>query len=58
MVRQTVTISLPAEMIDWIDSEVETVRFASRSHCIEYCLLQEMQKKKQGNADGESLALA
>jgi|WetSurMetagenome_2_1015567.scaffolds.fasta_scaffold04887_4 Arc/MetJ-type ribon-helix-helix transcriptional regulator len=58
MARQTVTISLPAEMIEWIDSEVETVRFASRSHCIEYCVLQEIQKKNQGNAEGVSPVLA
>lgn len=30
--------------MDWIDQQVETLRFTSRSHAIEYTLVQLMKK--------------
>jgi Arc/MetJ-type ribon-helix-helix transcriptional regulator len=48
-----VTISLPQPILDWIDSEIASKRFANRSHAIEYCVYQE--EKKEGNP-GETTA--
>lgn len=42
--REQTTITLPANILVWLDGEIEKVRFASRSHGIEYAL-NELQKK-------------
>jgi Arc/MetJ-type ribon-helix-helix transcriptional regulator len=39
------TVSLPAEVIAWIDSQVETLKYANRSHAIEVAL----DKLKKGD---------
>jgi len=39
MVRKIATsITVDKELLDWIDSEVDRKRFASRSHAFEYAI--------------------
>jgi Arc/MetJ-type ribon-helix-helix transcriptional regulator len=33
-----VTASMNVELVDWMDAEVESRRFASRSHALEYAV--------------------
>ena len=46
MPRKRVGVTIPEELIEWVDSEVEARKYASRSHAIEVALL-ELRKKKE-----------
>ncbi len=39
------SIALDADLLKWIDSQIETKRFANRTHAIEYAL----QKLKEAD---------
>lgn len=45
MVRTRISITLPQNLVDWMDKQVEARKFFSRSHAIEVLILKEMQKK-------------
>ena len=45
MTRSRLSITLPQNLIDWIDKQVEDRKFFSRSHAIEVLILREMEKK-------------
>jgi len=44
-VRLQVTVR--EDIVKWIDQQVEKLRFASRSHAIEYALQQLIEKEKK-----------
>jgi Arc/MetJ-type ribon-helix-helix transcriptional regulator len=36
--KKTITISIDKDLLKWIESQVEAVRFANRSHVFEYAI--------------------
>jgi len=45
-------VTIREDIVDWIDQEIEKLRFANRSHGIEYALLHLMeQEKKKAQGD-------
>lgn len=48
MVKQRLQVTVREDIVKWIDQQVEKLRFANRSHAIEYALLQLMQEEKKG----------
>jgi len=47
MVKKRLQVTVRQDIVNWIDQEIEKLRFASRSHAIEYALLQLMKKEKK-----------
>jgi Arc/MetJ-type ribon-helix-helix transcriptional regulator len=45
MVKKRVAVTIREDLVDWLDKQIETMRFHNRSHGIEYAL----QKLKQTN---------
>jgi len=57
MVKTQATISLDSRFLEWLDGGIKSLKFASRSHGIEYCINRTMQEEgnisqQQGNAEG------
>jgi metal-responsive CopG/Arc/MetJ family transcriptional regulator len=58
MVKTQVTISLDSRFLVWLDEGMKSLKFASRSHGIEYCINRTMQEEdtktseQQGNDEG------
>jgi Arc/MetJ-type ribon-helix-helix transcriptional regulator len=44
-VRHAISITLPKECVEWVDSQVEARIYHNRSHAIEVLILKEMQKQ-------------
>lgn len=53
MVKTQVTISLDSRFLEWLDEGIKSLKFATRSHGIEYCINRTMQEEakigEQGN---------
>jgi metal-responsive CopG/Arc/MetJ family transcriptional regulator len=54
MPKVQVTVSLDKRFLDWLDEGIKSLKFATRSHGIEYCINLAMQEeaktsKQQGN---------
>jgi len=47
MVRERVSITLPKEVLEWIDKKIESRIYANRSHAIEVLILEAIKKEKQ-----------
>lgn len=47
MVKKRLQVTIREDIVAWIDQQIETLRFANRSHAIEYALLQLMKKPKK-----------
>jgi Arc/MetJ-type ribon-helix-helix transcriptional regulator len=47
VVRVKKTVTLPKDVIDWLEYEIEERRFSNISHGIEYALYQLMKKEKE-----------
>jgi metal-responsive CopG/Arc/MetJ family transcriptional regulator len=47
MVRERVSITLPKEVLEWIDKKIEARIYANRSHAIEVLILEAIKKEKQ-----------
>ncbi len=47
MAKQRLQVTVREDIVKWIDKEVEKLRFASRSHAVEYALLQLIRKEKK-----------
>jgi len=47
MVKKRLQVTVREDIVEWIDQQIETLRFASRSHAIEYALLKLMKKEKK-----------
>lgn len=48
MTKQRLQVTIREDLVKWIDQQVERLKFASRSHAIEYALmkLKESEKKE------------
>ena len=47
MVRERVSITLPRELLEWIDKKIEARIYANRSHAIEVLILEAMKREKK-----------
>ena len=54
MAKVRLQVTVREDIVKWIDQEIEKLRFANRSHAIEYALLQLMEKKAQGMSKSEA----
>ena len=45
MVKKRLQVTVREDIVKWVDQQVEKLRFASRSHAIEYALLQLKEKE-------------
>jgi len=43
MARTRISITLPQECVDWMDTQVDARKYFSRSHAIEVLILNEMK---------------
>ncbi len=49
--KPRIAITIDQILLDWIDNQIKSKKFANRSHAIEYCVHREMQYElEQGNA--------
>ena len=46
MTKIRLQVTVREDLVKWIDEQVEKLRFASRSHAIEYALTQLKEKEK------------
>ena len=46
--RVPISVTLPKELIDWLDKKVEDRLFANRSHGVELAVMEAMKKDKKG----------
>ena len=46
--KAKISVTVEQKYVDWIDSQIETMRFRNRSHAVEYALakLLELEKKE------------
>jgi len=49
LVRERVSITLPKELVEWIDKKVKERVFHNRSHAIEVLILEAMKKEKESS---------
>ena len=47
MAKVRLQVTVREDIVKWIDEQVKNLRFATRSHAIEYALLQLMEKKEK-----------
>jgi len=49
MAKQRLQVTIRQDLVKWIDQQVEKLKFANRSHAIEYALmeLKKNEKKEQ-----------
>lgn len=47
MVKTQVTISLDSRFLEWLDEGIKSLKFATRSHGIEYCINQTMKEEEK-----------
>jgi Arc/MetJ-type ribon-helix-helix transcriptional regulator len=43
--KKRVSVTLPEELVEWLDKQVESREFADRSHAIEVAILKMKEKK-------------
>jgi Arc/MetJ-type ribon-helix-helix transcriptional regulator len=46
--REKISVTIPRELIDWIDEMVEKRVFANRSHAVEVCVLKYLEYLRKG----------
>jgi Arc/MetJ-type ribon-helix-helix transcriptional regulator len=47
MAKQRLQVTVREDLVKWMDQQIETARFASRSHAIEYALTQLKESDKK-----------
>jgi Arc/MetJ-type ribon-helix-helix transcriptional regulator len=47
MVRVPISVTLPKEAVEWLDSKVESRMYANRSHAVEVLILEAMKQEKK-----------
>lgn len=47
MTKIRLQVTVREDIVKWIDQQVEKLRFANRSHAIEYALAQVMEKERK-----------
>jgi Arc/MetJ-type ribon-helix-helix transcriptional regulator len=45
--KQSISVTVEKELVDWIDRQVETQRFRNRSHLVELALLKFRESEKK-----------
>lgn len=45
------TVTLPKDVVDWLEKQIEERRFSNVSHGIEYAVYQLMKKEKEKSKD-------
>jgi Arc/MetJ-type ribon-helix-helix transcriptional regulator len=48
MPRVKKTVTLPKDVVEWLEKQIEERRFSNLSHGIEYAVYQLMKKEKEG----------
>ncbi len=46
--REKLTVTVPQDLIDWLDKMVAKRAFASRSHGVELCIMEYREKHEKG----------
>lgn len=46
MTRKKRTVTLPDDVLEWIEKQIEVRRFSSLSHALEYCVYQQIQRER------------
>jgi len=46
--REKLTVTVPQELIDWLNEMVEKRAFASRSHGVELCIMEYRNRRQPG----------
>jgi len=36
--KDSISVTIDTDLLEWVDEQIENHRFASRSHAIEYCI--------------------
>jgi Arc/MetJ-type ribon-helix-helix transcriptional regulator len=50
--KPRIAITIDPELLGWIDGKIKSKKFANRSHAIEYCVHDAIEREmKQGNAE-------
>lgn len=47
MKKKRIWVSLPSDIVAWLDHEIETKRFKDYTHALDYILTQFIQKEKE-----------
>jgi Arc/MetJ-type ribon-helix-helix transcriptional regulator len=47
MVKKRLQVTVREDIVNWVDQQIETLKFASRSHAIEFALLRLMEAEKE-----------
>jgi Arc/MetJ-type ribon-helix-helix transcriptional regulator len=47
VIRERLSITLPKDCVEWLDSKVEARKYFSRSHAIEVLILDAMKSEKE-----------
>jgi Arc/MetJ-type ribon-helix-helix transcriptional regulator len=47
-----VTVTMDPELVEWIDSQIATRRFASRSHALEVLVADRMDAEEKARSEG------
>ena len=45
--REKMSVSVPAELIEWLDSMVKKRVFASKSHGVELCIMEYKERREK-----------
>jgi Arc/MetJ-type ribon-helix-helix transcriptional regulator len=47
MPKQKVTVTIEKRLLEWVDREIQSLRFHNRSHAFEYALAKLMEAEKE-----------
>lgn len=47
MVKQRLQVTIREDLVKWVDQQVEKLKFANRSHAIEYALMKLKENEKK-----------
>lgn len=50
MAKIRIYATIREDLVKWIDQQVEKLRFANRSHALEYAIAKLMEKEKKGSS--------
>jgi Arc/MetJ-type ribon-helix-helix transcriptional regulator len=48
IMKAKLSVTVEQKYVDWIDEQIETLRFRNRSHAIEYALAKFIESEKEG----------
>ena len=47
IMKKKLSVTVEKKYVDWIDDQIETLRFRNRSHAIEYALAQFIESERK-----------